>query len=115
MSHVGCHGAVLQTVAGGYSSLVVQGKQNTVHLHLHLADTLIQSDLQWVQGHSPEASRVKCLAQGHNVIGRESSRQPSDYWPDSLTAQPPESTYNRYVCLCVCACTCVYSHACVYL
>ena len=26
----------------------------------HLADALIQSDLQLVQGHSPEASRVKC-------------------------------------------------------
>ena len=29
----------------------------------HLADDLIQS-----QGHSPEADRVKCLAQEHNVI-----------------------------------------------
>ena len=43
----------------------------------HLADAVIQSDLQ---GHSPEASRVKCLAQGHNVIihSWESNRQPSD-------------------------------------
>ena len=37
-------------------------------LNLHLADALIQSDLQKVQGNPPEASRVKCLAQGHNVI-----------------------------------------------
>ena len=44
----------------------------------HLADVLIQSDLQ---GHSPETSRVKCLAQGHNVIwhGRELNWRPSDY------------------------------------
>ena len=41
----------------------------------------------------PKASRVKCLAQGHNVIwhGRESNWQPSDYQPDSLTAQPLDS------------------------
>ena len=38
-----------------------------LYLHLHLADSN-QSNLQQVQGHSPEASRVKCLAQGHNVI-----------------------------------------------
>ena len=38
-------------------------------IKIGLADVdLIQSDLQEVQGHSPEASRVKCLAQGHNVI-----------------------------------------------
>ena len=38
----------------------------------------------------PEASRVKCLAQGHNIIlhGGESNRQPSDSYPDSLSAQP---------------------------
>ena len=34
----------------------------------HLADALVQSDLESVQGHSPVASRVKCLVQGHNVI-----------------------------------------------
>ena len=47
----------------------------------HLADALIQSDLQKVQGHFPEASWVKCLAQGHNVIWhvRESYWEPSDY------------------------------------
>ena len=44
------------------------------------ADDLIQRDLQKVQGHSAEASRVKCLAQGHNVKmpNREMNRQPSD-------------------------------------
>ena len=60
----------------------------------HLADALIQSDLLWVQGHSPpEASRAKCLAQGHNVISHSqvSNRQPSNNQPDSLTAQPSES------------------------
>ena len=46
----------------------------------HLADAVIHSDLQEVQGHSLEASRVKCLAQEHNVVshGWESNRQPSD-------------------------------------
>ena len=41
---------------------------------------------------SNEASRVKCLAQGHSVIlhGRESNRQPSDEQPDSLTARPSD-------------------------
>ena len=34
----------------------------------HLADAIIQSDLQEVQGHFPKASRVKCLDQGNNVI-----------------------------------------------
>ena len=45
----------------------------------------------------PEASRVKCLAQGHNVIwrSRELIRQPSDYQPDSLTTQPPDSLDTR--------------------
>ena len=58
----------------------------------HLADALIQSDLQKVQGHSPYARTVKFLAQEHIVIwhGRESNQQPSDYQPDSLT-QPPDS------------------------
>ena len=44
----------------------------------------------------PEASRVKCLAQGHNVSwhDRELNWQPSDYLPDSLTAQPP-----NYYCI----------------
>ena len=57
----------------------------------HLADALIR-DLQLVQGHSPEANRVKCLVQGHNIKchGRGSNRHPSDYQPDSLTAQPPD-------------------------
>ena len=40
----------------------------------HLADVLIQSDLQYVQGHSPEVSRVKCLAQGHNVNNTAGNR-----------------------------------------
>ena len=41
----------------------------------------------------PEASRGKCLAREHNVIwhSRESNWQPSDYKPDSLTSQPPDS------------------------
>ena len=44
----------------------------------HLADTLIKSDLQ---GHSPEAIRVKCIAQGHNIILGvwESNQHSSDY------------------------------------
>ena len=35
-------------------------------------------------------------AQGHYFIfhGRESNWQPSDYYPDSLTAQPPDN-YNK--------------------
>ena len=34
----------------------------------HLADALIQSDLHQVQGHFPEASKVKFRTQRHNVI-----------------------------------------------
>ena len=45
----------------------------------HLADALIQSDLQY-RDILPEARRVKCLAQRHNVIlhAHESNQQPSD-------------------------------------
>ena len=46
---------------------------------LHLADALIQSDLQCVQGHSPEASRVKCLAQEHNVNLRSRGIEPATF------------------------------------
>ena len=51
---------------------------------------------------------MKCLAQGHNVIfhGRESNRQPSDYQPDSLTAEPPDSpnafSVSPSTSVCVC-------------
>ena len=47
----------------------------------------------------PEASRVKCLAQGHNVIwlGQESNWRPSDYQPDSFTVQPPDSLHTLAV------------------
>ena len=60
----------------------------------HVHDALIESDLHYVQGHSLEASKVKCLAQEHKIIWHlnESNRQPSsDEYPDSLTAQPSDS------------------------
>ena len=39
---------------------------------------------------------MKCLSREHNVIlhGRESNRQLSDGWPDSLTAQPSDPIFE---------------------
>ena len=51
----------------------------------YLVDALIQSDLQYVQGHSPEEIRVKYLAQGHNIIWHSLSHQGCELKDDNNT------------------------------
>ena len=69
----------VQTPAAVSGHLVLDAKTVTFTFN-HLADALIQSDLEY-RDILPEASRAKCLAQGHNIvcIDRESNWQPSDY------------------------------------
>ena len=75
-----------QKVGLGYHSLTFHllpsPQKSTPHLHLNIYQSLLsRATYSKYRDIPPEASRVKCLAQGHSVILHEgeSIQQPSDY------------------------------------